>query len=165
VKGLPPAPPPERTVSPHFGRRFASNTFVVMETTKGTLEIECYPGDAPVHVANFIGLVEKGFYDGRAWFRVVPNFVIQGGDALDSGWGDAGWSVRAEINAIPYERGTLGMPRSAGFDTGGCQLFFTHLPTPHLDGYYTVFGKVLKGLDVIDKIEIGDKIVKATLRR
>ncbi len=164
VKGLPPAPPPDRTESPHFGRRFASNPLVVMETTKGTLEIECYPGDAPVHVANFIGLVEKGFYDGRSWFRVVPNFVIQGGDALDSGWGDAGWSVRAEINAIPYERGTLGMPRSAGFDTGGCQLFFTHLPTPHLDGYYTVFGKVVKGLDVIDKIEIGDKIVKASLR-
>ena len=74
------------------------------------------------------------------------------------------WPLRAEINAVRYERGTLGMPRSDGFDTGGCQLFFPHLPTPHLDGQYTVFGKIVEGLEVMDAIERGDKIVKATIK-
>ena len=152
------------TRSPHAARRFKSNPVVILETTKGTLEIECFASEAPIHVANFVGLVEKGFYNGLKWHRVVPNFVIQGGDPLGNGWGDAGWSLRAEINAIPYKRGTLGMPRSAGFDTGGSQIFITHLPTPHLDGYYTVFGQVTQGLDVIDRIEIGDRIVKARLK-
>ncbi len=119
----------------------------------------------PIHVANFVGLVERGVYDGLKWHRVVPNFVIQGGDPLGNGWGDAGWSVRAEINDIPFGRGTVGMPRSSGFDTGGCQMFITHLPTPHLDGLYTVFGRVVRGLEVVDSIEVGDRIVRATLKR
>jgi len=162
---LPPVPSTAVTRSPHAGLRFKSNPIVVIETTKGEIEIECLARQAPVHVANFVGLVEKGFYDGLKWHRVVPNFVIQGGDPLGNGMGDAGWSLRAEINAVPYERGTLGMPRSAGFDTGGCQIFITHLPTPHLDGLYTVFGRVVKGLEVVDRIEVGDRILRATVRR
>ncbi len=162
---IPQAKSEPATRTPHFSRRFTSNPTVVLHTSKGYVEIECLAGDAPLHVANFVGLVEKGFYDGLAWHRVVPNFVIQGGDPLGNGWGDAGWSLRAEINAVPYGRGAVGMPRSAGYDTGGCQIFITHIPTPHLDGFYTVFGRVVKGLEVIDKIEIGDRIVRATVRR
>jgi peptidyl-prolyl cis-trans isomerase B (cyclophilin B) len=117
-----------------------------------------------VHVANFVGLVRQGFYDGLTWHRVVPNFVIQGGDPTGTGAGDAGWSMRAEISGQHYARGTLGMPRSADWDTGGCQIFITHVPTPQLDTHYTIFGRVSEGLDVIDAIERGDRIVKATVR-
>ncbi len=164
AKDLPPERPEVRAANPHRGLRFTKPPVVVMETTRGTMEIECFAKDAPIHVANFIGLVKAGTYDGLPWHRVVPAFVIQGGDPGGTGMGDAGWPLRAEINPIRYERGTLGMPRSDGFDTGGCQLFFTHLPTPHLDGQYTVFGRIVKGLDVMDAIERGDKIIKATVR-
>ena len=157
------AAPSSRT--PYYSYRMTSDPTVILETTKGTIEIECFAREAPIHVANFVGLVERGVYDGLKWHRVVPNFVIQGGDPLGNGWGDAGWSVRAEINDIPFGRGTVGMPRSSGFDTGGCQIFITHLPTPHLDGLYTVFGRVVRGLEVVDSIEVGDRIVRATLKR
>jgi prolyl oligopeptidase len=160
---LPEVPPPPKSVSPHAARRFERNPIVVLETTKGALRIEAFATEAPVHVANLAGLVRAGFYDGLSWHRVVPNFVVQGGDPLGTGWGDPGWALRAEVSPLRYERGTLGMPRSQGFDTGGCQLFLTHVPTPHLDGQYAVFGKVVEGLDVLDRIERGDRILKATL--
>jgi len=165
VENLPAVAAAPSTRTPYFSYRMTSNPTVILETTKGTIEIECFAREAPIHVANFVGLVERGFYDGSKWHRVVPNFVIQGGDPLGNGWGDAGWSVRAEVNDVPYGRGTVGMPRSSGFDTGGCQIFITHLPTPHLDGLYTVFGRVVRGLDVIDSIEVGDRILRATLKR
>ena len=109
-------------------------------------------------MAAFLERVDAGFYDGLIWHRVVSNFVIQGGDPRGDGWGSDGENVRDEINAVRYGRGTLGMPK-AGKDTGGCQLFITHVPTPHLDGNYTVFGRVVSGLDVIDAIEVGDAIL------
>jgi len=140
--------------------RFDRNPRVILQTEKGSIAIECFAAEAPVHVANFVGLVKRGFYDGLTFHRVVPNFVIQGGDPRGDGWGDAGYNLRDEINAQPYARGTLGMPK-AGKDTGGCQIFITHTPTPHLDGRYTVFGHVVDGDEVIDKIEIGDRIVRA----
>ncbi|MBI4563125.1 MAG: HEAT repeat domain-containing protein [Planctomycetes bacterium] len=153
------------TRSPYADLRFQRNPVVVLDTTQGVLEIECHAREAPIHAANFVGLAEAGFYDGLPWHRVVSNFVIQGGDPLGSGWGDAGWNLRAEINEHRYVRGTVGMPRSAGFDTGGCQLFITHLPAPHLDGLYTVFGQVVRGLDVVDRIEPWDVIKRATVRK
>jgi cyclophilin family peptidyl-prolyl cis-trans isomerase len=94
---------------------------------------------------------------------VVSNFVIQGGDPEGSGWGGAGYALRAEINPNRFLRGALGMPRSAGFDTGGSQLFFSLLPTPHLDGQYTVYGQVVEGAEVLDRLERGDRIVKARI--
>jgi peptidyl-prolyl cis-trans isomerase B (cyclophilin B) len=136
---------------------------IVLETSKGTLRVEAFAEDAPVHVASLVGLVRKGFYDGLLWHRVVSNFVIQGGDPLGTGWGDAGWSLRAEVNRRRFERGFLGMARAQGFDTGSCQLFFTLVPTPHLDGQYTVFGRIVEGEDVLDRIERGDRIVKAAV--
>ena len=114
-------------------------------------------GEAPVHVAAFLERVDSGFYDGLIWHRVVSNFVIQGGDPRGDGWGGDGESLRDEINTARYHRGAVGMPK-AGKDTGGCQLFITHVPTPHLDGNYTIFGQVVSGLEVIDAIEVGDEI-------
>lgn len=141
------------------------STHVILETDKGEIELRLYPDEAPVHVTNFVHLVEKGHYDGLTFHRVVSNFVVQGGDPRGDGWGDAGYNIRDEINPIPYDRGTLGMPK-AGKDTGGCQIFITHLPTPHLDGRYTVFGQVVRGMEVVDQIEIGTRIVRAqTVRR
>jgi cyclophilin family peptidyl-prolyl cis-trans isomerase/HEAT repeat protein len=137
---------------------------VVFETAKGDFTIALAPADdAGNHVAAFVDGVKRHFYDGLIWHRVVTAFVVQGGDPRGSGWGDAGWRLADEINRIPFERGTVGMPK-AGKDTGGCQLFVTLVPAPRLDGRYTAFGRVTEGLDVLDRIEPGDKILRARLK-
>lgn len=133
---------------------------VVVETSKGDLVLRLFPAEAPIHVANFLELVDSGFYDGLLWHRVVTNFVVQGGDPRGDGWGGGGRTLRDEINPIRFARGTVGMPK-AGKDTGGSQLFITHVPTPHLDGNYTVFAQVEDGLEVIDELEVGDRIEEA----
>jgi cyclophilin family peptidyl-prolyl cis-trans isomerase/HEAT repeat protein len=138
-------------------------TSVILQTEKGEVEIALAVAEAPIHSAAFIDSVKKGVYNGSTWHRVVTGFVVQGGDPRGSGWGDAGFSLRDEINRIPFDRGVVGMPK-AGKDTGGCQLFITLVPTPHLDGRYTVFGRVTRGIEVVDNLEPGDKIVKATLK-
>lgn len=162
--GLPTTlPVAERSESPTHDRRFAQNPVVLMKTSRGELEIECLAQEATLHCASFIGLVEQGYYNGLLWHRVVPNFVIQGGDKEGTGWGDAGYSLRAEINGQRYDRGALGMPRGLDFDTGGSQVFFTHVMAPHLDGQYTVFGRIRRGLEVMDEIEEGDQILQASI--
>jgi cyclophilin family peptidyl-prolyl cis-trans isomerase/HEAT repeat protein len=159
VPDLVPAPiEPSPFLSIHFDR----DPMVVLETTRGDIVIRALASEAPQHVANLVQLVEQGFYDGLSWHRVVPNFVIQGGDPRGDGWGGPGYTLRDEINQVRFERGAVGMPK-AGKDTGGSQIFITHLPTPHLDGNYTLFGLVVEGLDVIDRIEVGDQIVRAYL--
>lgn len=163
VTDLPVLPVEQFAYSPFRELRFAKNPVVALATTRGTFEVECFATDAPIHVASFIGLVKKGTYDGLPWHRVVSDFVIQGGDPEGSGWGDAGFSLRAEINQRRFERGTLGMPRGEDFDSGGSQLFFNHIPTPHLDGQYTVFGQIRSGEELIDQIEQGDLITSARL--
>jgi len=135
---------------------------VVLETSRGIMTMVLYADEAPAHCVNFATLVRKGFYDGKRWHRVVADFVIQGGCPRGDGWGGPGYMVPDEIGTRPFVRGTVGMPK-AGDDTGGCQIFITHLPTPHLDGRYTVYAQVVSGLEVIDRIRVGDKIVKATL--
>ncbi|MDH3592635.1 MAG: peptidylprolyl isomerase, partial [Planctomycetota bacterium] len=154
------------TVDPRFDPatlvRFAEPPVIEVETSKGAFRFETFPDEAPVHVANLVTLVRDGFYDGLPFHRVVPNFVIQGGDPTGTGWGGPGWALPDEIHPRPFASGTLGMPK-AGKDTGGCQWFFTHLPTPHLDGNYTVFGEIVEGADVVDRIEIGDRIVAARI--
>jgi peptidylprolyl isomerase len=147
-------------LSPFLGRYFDNDPIVVIETDKGALRLRCLATQAPIHVASFVELVEQGHYDGLPWHRVVPNFVIQGGDPRGDGWGGAGYLLRDEINRVRYERGTVGMPK-AGKDTGGGQLFITHVPTPHLDGNYTVFARVTEGIEVVDRIEVGDRILRA----
>ena len=150
--------------SPFLDRYYAVDPVVVIETDKGTLRLRCFAEDAPIHVASFLDLVGKRHYDGLPWHRVVPNFVIQGGDPRGDGWGGAGYLLRDEISQVRYERGTVGMPK-AGKDTGGGQLFITHLPTPHLDGNYTIFARVTSGLEVVDRIEVGDRILRAYVDR
>ncbi|KAB2878952.1 hypothetical protein F9K33_11340 [bacterium] len=129
----------------------------VIETSKGRIEIEFYIDDAPMTVINFVRLSEKKFFEQLHFHRVVPNFVIQGGDPLGTGWGGPGYSIRSEFSSLRYERGTIGMA-SAGKDTEGCQWFITHSPQPHLDGRYTIFARVRNGLDVADAIQVGDTI-------
>ncbi|MBI3551795.1 MAG: HEAT repeat domain-containing protein [Elusimicrobia bacterium] len=148
--------------SPDLARLPAPAT-VVIETDKGDIALSLAADEAPLHAASFLRSVKRGLYDGTIWHRVVSGFVVQGGDPRGSGWGDAGFSLRDEINRLPFVRGSVGMPK-AGKDTGGCQLFITHIPTPHLDGRYTVFGSVVSGMDVVDRLEPGDRIRRAHLK-
>jgi cyclophilin family peptidyl-prolyl cis-trans isomerase/HEAT repeat protein len=128
-----------------------------IETDRGTVQIELAILDAPLTVANFVALARKQFFDGLAIHRVVPDFVVQDGDPRGDGEGGPGYTVRDEINMRPYLRGMVGMALDWE-DTGGSQFFITHSPQPHLDGRYTVFGHVLDGMDVVDRLRPGDVI-------
>ena len=131
----------------------------VLTTDKGTLTIDLLPEDAPLTVDNFIKLAKTKYFNGLEVHRVVPNFVMQDGDPRGDGNGGPGWSIRCEINMVPYERGAVGMALS-GKDTGGSQWFVTHSPQPHLDGGYTVFGRVNEtDMKIVDTIVRGDKIL------
>jgi cyclophilin family peptidyl-prolyl cis-trans isomerase/HEAT repeat protein len=129
----------------------------VVNTDKGAFTIELLADEAPLNVDNFVQLAQRGYYDNVVFHRVVPNFVAQGGDPRGDGNGGPGYQIRCEINEVPYERGAVGMALS-GKDTGGSQWFVTHSPQPHLDGGYTVFGRVVSGMEVVDKIARGDRI-------
>ncbi len=129
----------------------------ICTTEKGIFTIEFLPEDAPLTVDNFIKLAKSNYFNGLAIHRVVPNFVMQDGDPRGDGNGGPGYQIRCEINQAPYERGAVGMALS-GKDTGGSQWFVTHSPQPHLDGGYTVFGKVVSGMEIVDGITRGDVI-------
>ena len=133
-----------------------------IETAKGTIEIELSVLDAPQTAQNFITLARRGYFNGLQIHRVVPNFVIQGGDPRGDGSGGPGYSIRDELNDRPFVRGTVGMALS-GPDTGGSQFFITHSPQPHLDAKYTVFGHVVSGMDVVDKIQQLDVIQRVRI--
>ena len=135
----------------------------VVTTTRGSFTIELLPEEAPLTVDNFVQLARRGYYGGIVFHRVVPNFVIQDGDPRGDGNGGPGYSIRCEVNETPYDRGTVGMALS-GKDTGGSQWFVTHAPQPHLDGGYTVFGRVVSGMDVVDAIVRGDVIRSIVIR-
>jgi cyclophilin family peptidyl-prolyl cis-trans isomerase/HEAT repeat protein len=130
----------------------------VVTTDKGAFTIELLPAVAPLTVDNFVALARRGYFNNVTFHRVVPNFVVQGGDPRGDGNGGPGYQIRCEINEAPYGRGAVGMALS-GKDTGGSQWFVTHAPQPHLDGGYTVFGRVTEGLEVIDRITRGDRII------
>jgi cyclophilin family peptidyl-prolyl cis-trans isomerase/HEAT repeat protein len=135
----------------------------VVATEKGTFTIDLFPEDAPLTVDNFIRLARSNYFNGVEVHRVVPNFVMQDGDPRGDGNGGPGWSIRCEINMVPYGRGAVGMALS-GKDTGGSQWFVTHSPQPHLDGGYTVFGKVSNAdMKVVDRIVRGDKIISVRI--
>ena len=150
--------------SPYRGLTFKQNPILILETIRGRVEVELFAKAAPIHTATIVGFARAHGYDGLPWHRVVSNFVVQGGDPDRTGYGDAGFSLRAEVNPVRFTRGTLGMPRGADFDSGGVQLFITHVPTPHLDGQYTVFGRVRAGMKIIDRLEVGDRIVHASVK-
>jgi cyclophilin family peptidyl-prolyl cis-trans isomerase len=129
-----------------------------IRTRGGSLKIELLARDAPLTAWNFATLAAKGYFDGTTFMRVVPNFVIQGGDPRNDMSGGPGYSIRCEINERRFARGALGMALS-GLDTGGSQFFVTHSPQPHLDGGYTIFGRVVSGMDAVgDRIERGDLV-------
>lgn len=150
-------------LSNSFKKYAAENPRATVVTSKGQLEIELLLETAPLTVLNFMELAEDGFYDGLIFHRVVPNFVIQGGDPRGDGWGGPGYSIRCEYSPEPYQRGTVGIATS-GKDTGGSQFFITHSPQPHLYGRYTVFGEVTAGIEVIDEIVVGDVIEKVIIQ-
>lgn len=135
----------------------------VVTTAKGTFTIDLLPEDAPLTVDNFIKLANAGYFNGVLVHRVVSNFVMQDGDPRGDGNGGPGWSIRCEINMLPYDRGAVGMALS-GKETGGSQWFATHSPQPHLDGGYTVFGKISeKDMKVVDDIIRGDRIISVKI--
>jgi len=154
-------PRPEGAVLPLGAKLLGGPTTLVLETSVGTMRIELDHEHAPLHAAHLADLARKGFYDGLTWHRVVPDFVIQGGCPRGDGAGNAGVTLPLEPTRTPFERGTLGMPRSSHPDTGGCQLFICHSRAPHLDVQYAAIGRVVTGLEVIDKIDVESKIVKA----
>jgi cyclophilin family peptidyl-prolyl cis-trans isomerase/HEAT repeat protein len=136
---------------------------VSFRTSKGTFTVRLRKEVAPFTVLAFFKLVKQKFYNGLTFHRVVPGFVIQGGDPRGDGWGGAGFTVRSEWSLVDFERGSVGMA-SSGKDSEGCQFFITHVPTPHLDGRYTLFATVTSGMEVVDRIQVGDRILSAELR-
>jgi cyclophilin family peptidyl-prolyl cis-trans isomerase/HEAT repeat protein len=135
----------------------AVSTQAFIDTDRGTIQIELAVLDAPLTVDNFVALARRGFFNGLTFHRVVPDFVVQGGDPRGDGEGGPGYTMRNEISEQPYLRGTVGIALDWA-DTGGSQFFITHSPQPHLDAKYTVFGRVIAGIDVVDKIQQGDVI-------
>jgi cyclophilin family peptidyl-prolyl cis-trans isomerase len=131
--------------------------FATIKTNQGNIKIMFYTNDCPFTVQNFVKLGERGFYNNTIFHRVVPNFVIQGGDPTGTGYGSPGYSIRSEFTPVSFDAYTVGMA-SSGKDTEGSQFFITHSPQPHLDGKYTLFGRVVEGFDVVDRIQIGDFI-------
>jgi cyclophilin family peptidyl-prolyl cis-trans isomerase/HEAT repeat protein len=155
---VPPELPRPGTDAPLFQR----NPVVAVDTSRGELIFELLPLEAPVHVHSFLELAARGIYDGLTFHRVVPDFVIQGGDPRGDGNGGVSWrgdSLRAELGPRKYARGSLGMPRNEDPESGGGQLFVTHRPTPHLDGRYTIFGELRAGGEALDRVEVGDRIL------
>ncbi len=128
---------------------------LILDTSRGRIVIDLYFDIAPQTCESFARLADAGFFDGLDFHRVVPNFVIQGGDPLGSGWGDAGYLLRSEWSPLRYRRGAVGVATN-GKDTGSCQLFITHSPQPHLNARYTLFGQVVEGMEVVDSIQVGD---------
>ena len=137
---------------------------VSIETNRGTIELTLYPKHAPQTVNNFVFLAQQGFYDGVKFHRVIPDFMIQTGDPTGTGRGGPGYRFADECkgNPLKHERCVISMA-NAGPNTNGSQFFITHLPTPHLNGKHTVFGKVTKGQDVVDAVQQGDVMVSVTV--
>ena len=139
-------------------------TAVITLEKGGEIRFEFYPKDAPKTVENFVTLARKGFYNGLSFHRVVPDFVVQGGCPKGNGTGGPGYTIRCEYNQLRYEAGMVGMALS-GKDTGGSQWFINHSPQPHLNGRYTIFAHVVRGMDVVNRIVLGDRIDRVEILR
>ncbi|MEK7879238.1 MAG: peptidylprolyl isomerase [candidate division NC10 bacterium] len=140
------------------GGKKVKQTAVITLEKGGEIRIEFFPADAPKTVENFVTLAKKGYYDGLTFHRVVPGFVVQGGDPKGNGTGGPGYTIKAEFNKQKHVRGAVAMARSQSPDSAGSQFYITYGPTPHLDGSYTVFGQVVSGMEHVDKIVQGDKM-------
>jgi peptidyl-prolyl cis-trans isomerase B (cyclophilin B) len=137
---------------------------VSMETNRGTIELELFPQHAPKTVNNFVFLAREGFYDGVPFHRVIGDFMIQGGDPTGTGRGGPGYRFEDELkgNPLTHDAKVISMA-NAGPDTNGSQFFITHSPQRHLNGKHTVFGKVVKGIEVVDAIRQGDRMEKVSV--
>lgn len=184
---LPPQETPDATTTPeedamlHVSETQVTGTeTAVMTTSKGVITLEFFADAAPNTVASFIELAEAGFYDGIKFHRVIPSFVAQGGDPLTRGLtpeevragapgigtGDPGWKQKAEFSDLKHERGTLAMARGQySVDSAGSQFYICLEPQPRLDGDYTIFGRVVTGMEVVDTIEVGDVIESIVIQR
>jgi len=146
-----------------------TGNIAVIQTEKGIIKFKFYPNDAPKTVDNFIKLTKSGFYNGTKFHRVVPGFVIQGGDPLSKtddprvGTGGPGYNIPAEFNGQPHLEGTVAMARSSDPNSAGSQFYICLAPQPSLDGQYTVFGQVIEGMDAVHKIVQGNVIVKISI--
>lgn len=149
----------EEIVRHYVARPLASGARprAIIETPHGPITLALAAEEAPLTVHNFVTLARDGHFDGGVWHRVIPNFVLQDGSPGGYASGGPGWTIRDEINRLRYDRGVLGMALS-GPDTGGSQWFITHSPQPHLDGGYTIFGRVIQGMDAADVVVQGDPI-------
>jgi peptidyl-prolyl cis-trans isomerase B (cyclophilin B) len=133
-------------------------TAIITLDNGNEIRMEFFPQDAPKTVENFVTLAKKGFYNGLTFHRVVPDFVVQGGDPKGDGTGGPGHTVPAEFNKQKHLRGSVAMARSQHPDSAGSQFYITYGATPHLDGNYTVFGKVTSGMEHVDRIKVGDRM-------
>ncbi len=130
---------------------------VEIDTTEGPITVELWPDVAPHHVNSFVFLARDGFYDGVIFHRVIPGFMIQGGDPTGSGMGGPGYQLKAEFNSKKHVRGVLSAARSQSKDSAGSQFFLMHAVAPHLDNQYTAYGQITSGLEVVDKIATSPK--------
>lgn len=130
--------------------------FATIKTEVGEMKVELYPKDAPHHVNNFVFLSREGFYNGVTFHRVIPGFVAQAGDPTGTGGGGPGYTIKDEVNSRTFEDGTLGMAKTSAPDSAGSQWFIDYAPQPSLNGNYTVFGQLVEGRDVLDKIKPRD---------
>ena len=161
LEGKPQTPTPQNPFTHPINwalvQNIPANQQVEVRTSRGTITFELFVEDAPGTVGNFVELARGGFFNGKNFHRVVPNFVVQGGDPRGDGWGGTDYAIRSEFGNLRYREGYIGMA-SAGKDTESCQWFITHSPTPHLDGRYTIFAKVITGMEVLHLLEISDII-------
>ena len=140
-----------------------SQSAVITLDNGNAIKIEFFPADAPKTVENFVTLAKKGFYNGLTFHRVVPDFVVQGGCPQGTGSGGPGYQIKAEFNTQKHLRGSVAMARSQHPDSAGSQFYITYGATPHLDGNYTVFGKVVSGMEHVDRIKQGDRMKTVTI--
>ncbi len=133
-----------------------------IETEKGDLVLELFASDVPLTVNNFVFLAREGFYDGTTFHRVIPGFMAQGGDPTGNGTGTPGYAFADEFTEHTHVAGALSMANS-GPNTNGCQFFITYTPQHHLDGKHSVFGQLIEGMDVLEKIEQGDIMIRITI--
>ena len=133
-----------------------------IETEKGDLVLELFASDVPVTVNNFVFLARDGFYDNTTFHRVIADFMAQGGDPTGTGMGGPGYSFADEFTEHTHVTGALSMA-NAGANTNGSQFFITYAPQPHLDGVHSVFGQLTEGVDVLEQIETGDKIIRIVI--
>ena len=138
--------PPEMSIDPNKAYT------ATIDTTEGQMTVELYPKDAPQHVNSFVFLAREGYYEGVIFHRVIPGFMIQGGDPTGTGTGGPGYKLPAEFNKRKHVRGVLSMARTNDPNSAGSQFFLMHQDAPFLDNQYTVFGKITSGVEVVDKI-------------